>query len=137
MIATTVLLALLMGLDGEANLSENDRKYVFRDLRVVLCYDKQKEITDVDCINDDILADFLKNHRAEVMDVCITEYNEKTFVDGIRAEGYDEGHAEGHDEGRLEAIRNMIKYGVSKEIILQDYSEEEYQKAEQQLLVNA
>ena len=31
----------------------------------------------------------------------------------------------------------MIKYGVSKEIILQDYSEEEYQKAEQQLLVNA
>ena len=128
---------------------ENDRKYVFRDLRVVLCYDKQKEITDVDCINGGILADFLKNHRAEVMDVCITEYNEKTFVDGIRAEGYDEGHAEGraegrtegraegHDEGRLEAIRNMIKYGVSKEIILQDYSEEEYQKAEQQLLVNA
>ena len=87
----------------------------------------------MDCINDDILADFLKNHRAEVMDVCITEYNEKTFVDGIRAEG----RAEGHDEGRLEAIRNMIKYGVSKEIILQDYSEEEYQKAEQQLLVNA
>ena len=108
---------------------------------MVLCYDKQKEITDVDCINYGILADFLKNHRAEVMDVCITEYNEKTFVDGIRAEGYDEGHAEGraegHDEGRLEAIRNMIKYGVSKEIILQDYSEEEYQKAEQQLLVNA
>ena len=31
----------------------------------------------------------------------------------------------------------MIKYGVSKEIILQDYSEEEYQKAERQLLVNA
>ena len=87
----------------------------------------------VDCINDGILADFLKNHRAEVMDVCITEYNEKTFVDGIRAEG----RAEGHDEGRLEAIRNMIKYGISKDIILQDYSEEEYQKAERQLPVNA
>ena len=24
-------------------------------------------------------------------DVCITEYNEKTFVDGIRAEGREEG----------------------------------------------
>lgn len=46
----------------------------------------------MDCINDGILADFLKNHRAEVIDVCITECNEKTFVDDICAESYDEGH---------------------------------------------
>lgn len=70
----------------------------------------------------------LKSHRAEVMDVCITEYNEKTFVDGIRAEG--------HHEGRIEAIRNMIELGLTKEQILKKYSEEEYEKAEKELLVN-
>lgn len=39
-----------------------------------------------DCINDGILAEFLVSHRAEVRDMCITEYNEKSFVNGIRAE---------------------------------------------------
>ena len=37
-------------------------------------------------LNDGKNEDLLK-HRAEVLDVCITEYNEKSFVDGIREEG--------------------------------------------------
>ena len=40
-----------------------------------------------DCIEHNILKRFLLKHRAEVLDVCITEYNEKSFVDGIREEG--------------------------------------------------
>ena len=39
------------------------------------------------CIEHNVLKLFLLKHRAEVKDVCITEYNEKSFVDGIRAEG--------------------------------------------------
>ena len=34
------------------------------------------------CIEHDVLKTFLLKHRAEVKDVCITEYNEKSFVDG-------------------------------------------------------
>ena len=60
----------------------------------------------VRCIEEDVLADFLKKHRAEVMDVCITEYNEKSFVNGIREEGKAEGKAEGIVEGE---IRGEIK----------------------------
>ncbi len=86
----------------------------------------------VKCINSGILADFLKSHRAEVMDVCITEYNEKTFIDGIRAEGRDEGIK----EGRLSAIQNMIELGLTKEQILKKYTEEEYEQVEQRLLKN-
>ena len=37
--------------------------------------------------------------------------------------------------GRIEAIQNMIKYEVSKEKILQDYSEEEYNEAVSTMLV--
>lgn len=82
----------------------------------------------VDCIDNGIMAEFLRNHRAEVMDVCITEYNEKTFVDGIREEG--------REEERIKAIRNMIELGLTKEQILMKYSEKEYEKAEQEMLAN-
>lgn len=44
-----------------------------------------------ECIDNDVLADFLIKHRAEVLDVCITEYNEKSFVNGIREEGIQQG----------------------------------------------
>lgn len=63
------------------------------------------------CIEHDVLKTFLLKHRAEVKDVCITEYNEKSFVDGIRAEG----RAEGQNEKGLAVYRNLRKRGFSKE----------------------
>ena len=39
-------------------------------------------------------------------------------------------------EERLDAIRNMIELGLTKEQILKKYSEKEYEKAEQELLVH-
>jgi predicted transposase/invertase (TIGR01784 family) len=44
-----------------------------------------------------------------------------------------QGKEEGLTKGREEAIRNMIRYGVQKEVILRDYSMEEYEKAEESL----
>ena len=41
------------------------------------------------------------------------------------------------EEERIDAIRNMIKYDVLKEKILQDYSEEEYNEAIKSMLVEA
>lgn len=38
-------------------------------------------------ISNNILSEFLTKHRAEVIDVCITEYDEQAFVNGIREEG--------------------------------------------------
>ena len=35
----------------------------------------------------------------------------------------------GREEGRIESIRNMIKYGVPKDTILRDYTEDEYASA--------
>ena len=61
------------------------------------------------CIEENILSDFLRKHRAEVMDVCITEFNEKVFIDGI--------HEEGREEGRAETIRIMLQNGRTPEEI--------------------
>ena len=37
--------------------------------------------------------------------MCITEYNEKTFINGIRAEGVE--------EGKRELIKTMLKNGAN------------------------
>lgn len=43
------------------------------------------------CIEHNILREFLIKHRAEVKDVCITEFDEKRFADDMREEGFEEG----------------------------------------------
>ena len=48
---------------------------------------------DAKIINNNLLSEFLIRHRAEVIDVCITEYDEQAFVNGIREEGREEGKA--------------------------------------------
>ena len=58
----------------------------------------------VDCIEQDVLRTFLLKHRAEVKDMCITEFDEKTFVDGIREEGREEGLAMGIARGEKKGL---------------------------------
>ncbi len=63
-----------------------------------------------ECIKQNVLADFLKNHRAEVTNMSIFEYDEEEAkqvfkedgrIEGI-AEGLIQGRAEGKSEGMLE-----------------------------------
>ena len=63
------------------------------------------------CIAENVMKAFLIKHRAEVKSMCITEYNEKTFVDGIKAEGI----AEGSLEKGLTVYYNLLKRGFTKE----------------------
>ena len=53
--------------------------------------------------------------------MCITEYNEKTFVDGIKAEGIAEGIAEGKQKERntLLEISNLLKEGKNGDELVQ------------------
>lgn len=76
------------------------------------------------CIEHDVLKAFLLKHRAEVKDVCITEYDEKTFVDGIRAEG--------RAEGRLSEIFDSVQaedYGIERGAQKAGMSLPEFEKA--------
>ncbi len=47
--------------------------------------------------------------------MCITEYNEKTFVDGIRAEGRAEGREEG--QNLLATVVQRLRKGETPEQI--------------------
>ena len=56
------------------------------------------------CIESDVLKEYLITHRAEVLSVCLKEFNEKVFVEAIREEGREEGLAEGREAGREEGL---------------------------------
>lgn len=60
------------------------------------------------CIADNIMRAFLTKHKAEVMSVCITEFDEKAYTEGIREEGREEGRREGLNQG-LEALVCSLK----------------------------
>ncbi|MBO4506425.1 MAG: hypothetical protein J5728_08380 [Lachnospiraceae bacterium] len=60
------------------------------------------------CIEDGILSEFLTRHRAEVIDVCITEFDEKKYVDSIR----EEGRAEGLLIGKVKVLTDMVADGI-------------------------
>lgn len=81
------------------------------------------------CIKENILAEFLRKHRAEVKKVILTEYNEElhirtekeiSFVEGEKAgriKGREEGIREGSKAERIKFIRNLLKQGMEAERI--------------------
>ncbi len=90
-----------------------------------------RSITDMP--EDYLIKPFLMAHRSEVRGMLLTEYNEvetmQLFKEDGKKEGLSQGLKEGRESERLDAIRDMVKYGDSKERILKQYTEEEYNKA--------
>ncbi len=60
------------------------------------------------CIADNIMRAFLTKHKAEVMSVCITEFDEKAYTEGIREEGREEGLKEGRREGLNQGLEALV-----------------------------
>lgn len=92
------------------------------------------------CIAEGIMEDFLVKHKAEVLSVCITEFDEKVYTDGIREEGREEGRkegrAEGREEGRRDDIIRMLKSNKSSEQIAEfcGYDLEYVKKIQEEIL---
>jgi len=57
------------------------------------------------CIRDGILADFLIRHKAEVMDVVLTEYDEAKHMKRIEKEAEERGEAIGQIKGAIKLAR--------------------------------
>jgi hypothetical protein len=67
------------------------------------------------CIKEDILRDFLKKHRAEVTNVCMTEYNEEVFVNGM----LEAGRQEGLKAGRAESAERLNRLNRLNAILIE------------------
>ena len=76
---------------------ERVRKY-----RAVMPIEQAVEKAVTECIGENILADFLKKQRAEVVAMSILEYNEEEEIKKIRASERRGGYDDGWNAGRIE-----------------------------------
>jgi hypothetical protein len=85
------------------------------------------DLTVRECIEENILRDFLEQHRREVCDMCLTEFDEKKYEDVLREEGREERLAEGRSEERktLLEIVQKLKEGKTPEQLVADGMEKE------------
>ena len=96
----------------------------------------EKAITE--CIEDDILAEFLRNNRTEAKSVSIFEYDEEKHMRQTKEEGREEGREQGRKEGRkegeaytLERVNHLIRLLASQnrtEDIVRAASDREWQE---------
>lgn len=75
--------------------------------------DRQKALNDsVDyCIEHDILSEFLKKYRAEVLGMLLEQFDVKKYERSLRAEGFEEGQWEGFEKGHQEGIQEGLEKG--------------------------
>ena len=62
-----------------------------------------------ECINEEILKEFLEKNRVEVIKVCLYEYNQEEHMKFVREEGFRQGHEQGTKSTQLENIKNLMK----------------------------
>lgn len=85
-----------------------------------------KEVIDLavrECIEENILRDFLEQHRREVCDMCLTEFDEKKYEDVLREDGREEGRSE--ERKTLLEIVQKLKEGKTPEQLVEDGMEKE------------
>ena len=64
------------------------------------------EATITECIEKDILADILREHRAEVTDMLFKEYDSAAHIASEKEISYEEGLQDGREEGRRSEQKN-------------------------------
>lgn len=97
------------------------------------CEDIQEAVIKAveECIGKGILTEYLLEHKAEVIDMCLTEYNEAETMELFKKEAREEGKAEGIKEGEINILKGLVREGVlTKEQAAQrlDMSVESFEK---------
>ena len=67
-----------------------------------------------ECIEEDILAEFLKQNRAEAKSVSIYEYDEEKHMRQEREASWEEGREVGREEGREQGREEGREEGIKK-----------------------
>ena len=82
-----------------------------------------------ECIEEDILAEFLKQNRAEAKSVSIYEYDQERHMRQERETFWEDGRVVGRNEGRGELLKEQIQKKLAKgksiSVIAEEVEEEE------------
>lgn len=98
------------------------------------------ERTIQECINEGILEEFLAAHRAEVLDVCLTEYNEELVMEALKKDSREEGLEQGIQQGiqqgeakrlveNIMSLQTKLNLSTEEACKILDVSCEQYQAA--------
>ena len=68
-----------------------------------------------ECINDNIMSQFLSEHREAVMRASLVEYNEEDEREGILLDGIEQGYDKGREEQRIEDEKIIAEMGARLE----------------------
>ena len=63
-----------------------------------------------ECINEGILHDILLSHKAEVIDLVLTEFNKELYERDLKADAREEGLAEGRAEGLKSTVATAAAF---------------------------
>lgn len=77
------------------------------------------ELAINECIEENVLADFLKKQRGDVMLTCLTEFSEELYKKGLLEKGRELGREEGLEEASIENAKNFFNNDVSYEVVRQ------------------
>ena len=66
-----------------------------------------------ECINEDVLREFLLENKAEVVKMFLTEYNEKQTLENMYNDGVEVGKEKGIEIGKAQGI----KFGERRKLI--------------------
>ncbi len=79
------------------------------------------------CIENEILEEFLRENRAEVLGMLLEEFDVKRYERTLRAEGREEGIREGVEIGIEQGIRCMVEVlqeaGQTKDFVTKKVAE--------------
>lgn len=96
-----------------------------RSLNRVLPLEQAVEQAVNACIDEGILADFLRKNKAEVQKVSIYEYNEEWHIQKEREYAMELGMEKGQDVKTITIIQKMLRKGISVEEIIDMLEEPE------------
>ena len=66
------------------------------------------------CIKNNILRDFLREHRSEVIMSLLTEYDEEETMGYVRRDAYRDGEKAGMEKGMQQGIEKGKKQGIQQ-----------------------
>lgn len=70
-----------------------------------------------DCIENGVLADFLKDRRDDVVNALLTEYDEERVLRDLKEESFEDGVAEGETLKVIDLVIRKVKKGLAPEAI--------------------
>ena len=78
-----------------------------------------------EAIRNNILKEILRNNKAEVTNMLLTEFDEKDYIEGVKEESERRGREEERLEGKIYLIIKKVKKSKPLPIIASELEEEE------------